>query len=242
MLIVLLKFLLAHIIGDFVLQSRTMVKRRTEHAGYLLVHVLLHGVVLLAFFAQELSAYGVSIAFIVTAHLAIDSLKIWLENKYPRYPLLFFSLDQLLHISVLVGVVFYSFGVPSLDTHVLSLEHIYLYVIAFLLICVVSPIILRIFFSKWQRELEVNNKKKESLLDAGLMIGILERLLIVFFIQVGFLSGIGFLLAAKSIFRFGDLANAKDTKFTEYILLGSLASFVMAIAIGYALRIALILT
>ncbi|VTP98075.1 Uncharacterised protein [Sphingobacterium daejeonense] len=32
------------------------------------------------------------------------------------------------------------------------------------------------------------------------------------------MEGVGFLLAAKSIFRFGDLTNAKDTKFTEYVL------------------------
>lgn len=85
----------------------------------------------------------------------------------------------------------------------------------------------------------MQTKRVETLLDAGMLIGIMERLMIVFFMQVGFLEGIGFLLAAKSIFRFGDLTNAKDTKFTEYVLVGTLASFLMAIAIGYALQLAL---
>ncbi|MFV0501856.1 MAG: hypothetical protein ACK5MH_09735 [Bacteroidales bacterium] len=46
------------------------------------------------------------------------------------------------------------------------------------------------------------------------------------------MSGIGFLLAAKSIFRFGDLKDSKDRKLTEYILIGTLLSFAVAIATG----------
>jgi hypothetical protein len=43
---------------------------------------------------------------------------------------------------------------------------------------------------------------------------------------------IGFLLAAKSVFRFGDLTRAKNRKLTEYILIGTLLSFLIAIATG----------
>ncbi|MBU6331829.1 MAG: hypothetical protein KGQ80_05390 [Bacteroidetes bacterium] len=39
-------------------------------------------------------------------------------------------------------------------------------------------------------------------------------------------------LINKSIFRFGDLKEAKDRKQTEYILIGTLLSFGMAVAIG----------
>lgn len=115
-----------------------------------------------------------------------------------------------------------------------------IFLIAFLLIICVSPIILRVMFSTWHKELEINNKKSESLIDAGWAIGVIERLLIVFFVLVDFLSGIGFLLAAKSIFRFGDLNNAKNTKFTEYVLIGTFVSFLLAICIAYLLKLALI--
>jgi hypothetical protein len=37
------------------------------------------------------------------------------------------------------------------------------------------------------------------------------------------------LLAAKSIFRFGDLKESKDVKLTEYILIGTLLSFGLGI-------------
>jgi hypothetical protein len=41
-----------------------------------------------------------------------------------------------------------------------------------------------------------------------------------------------FLLAAKSIFRFGDLKKVKDRKLTEYVLIGTLLSFGIAILVG----------
>lgn len=49
---------------------------------------------------------------------------------------------------------------------------------------------------------------------------------------VGCMEGIGFLLAAKSVFRFGELTKAKEVKITEYVLIGALSSFTIAILIG----------
>ena len=60
----------------------------------------------------------------------------------------------------------------------------------------------------------------------------LERLFVFIFVITGNWEGIGFLLAAKSVFRFGDLKESKDRKLTEYILIGTLLSFGIAIATG----------
>jgi hypothetical protein len=45
------------------------------------------------------------------------------------------------------------------------------------------------------------------------------------FVLINFGKESAFLLAAKSIFRFGDLKESKDVKLTEYILIGTLLSF-----------------
>jgi len=60
-------------------------------------------------------------------------------------------------------------------------------------------------------------------------------LFIFLFIVINYWQGIGFLLAAKSIFRFGDLTKSEDRNLTEYILIGTLLSFGIAIAtaMGY---------
>jgi cyanate permease len=65
--------------------------------------------------------------------------------------------------------------------------------------------------------------------NTGTYIGILERLLIFICIVSGFYEGIGYLLAAKSIFRFGDLTKAGHRSMTEYVLIGTLLSFTSAI-------------
>jgi hypothetical protein len=62
----------------------------------------------------------------------------------------------------------------------------------------------------------------------------MERLFVFTFVVMGRWEGIGFLMAAKSIFRFGDLKEAKDRKLTEYILIGTLLSFGIAMALGVA--------
>lgn len=239
MITLFLKLLLAHLLGDFVLQPRSWVRKRKEHIGYLLLHMLVHAVLLVILFLPELSDNLQLIIFIVCSHLLIDSLKIGWEKQWPYKPFHIFIIDQFLHLLAIMAVILYQFGLPEEWIPLVFSDKTMLYIIAFLLTTCVSPIVLRVFFSKWNKESDVATKPGTSLVDAGLLIGIMERLLIVLFIQLGFLSGIGFLLGAKSIFRFGDLTNAKDTKFTEYILLGTLASFVLGIGIGYGLKLGL---
>jgi RsiW-degrading membrane proteinase PrsW (M82 family) len=60
----------------------------------------------------------------------------------------------------------------------------------------------------------------------------LERLFVFGFIVTTHWEAVGFFLAAKSVFRFGDLKEAKDRKLTEYMLIGTLLSFGFAILIS----------
>lgn len=60
-------------------------------------------------------------------------------------------------------------------------------------------------------------------------IGNIERVFILTSVLTSNIEAVGFLLAAKSVFRFGDLNKAKEIKITEYVLLGTLASFSFAL-------------
>jgi len=88
---------------------------------------------------------------------------------------------------------------------------------------------MRVLMGKW--ELEEDNTEK-SLSQAGKYIGILERLFVFTFIVLNQWAAIGLLITAKSVFRFGDLSKAKDRKLTEYVLIGTLLSFGIAISTG----------
>ena len=76
----------------------------------------------------------------------------------------------------------------------------------------------------------------QGLPNAGKWIGYLERILVLTFIFTGNIEGIGFLLAAKSVFRFGELNRAKDIRTTEYVLIGTFTSFAIAILAGFAAK------
>lgn len=79
----------------------------------------------------------------------------------------------------------------------------------------------------------------KGLPNAGQLIGQLERFLIVLFVISGNVTGVGFLLTAKSVFRFGDIKDDDTQRRTEYYLIGSLASFAFAIVVGFAARLTL---
>jgi len=114
-----------------------------------------------------------------------------------------------------------------------------LLLLAFLLLTKVSSIIIKQFITQWQPENK--NENDASLAKAGRYIGILERLFVFVFVVTNHWEAIGFLIAAKSVFRFGDLTSSKDRKLTEYILIGTLLSFGLAILIGILYSYAVIM-
>ena len=82
---------------------------------------------------------------------------------------------------------------------------------------------------RWRNEIETPDREKDSLASSGLWIGMLERLLIVTFILIGEFSAIGFLIAAKSIIRFGDKDIVHPRNQSEYFLIGTVLSFCFAL-------------
>ena len=71
-----------------------------------------------------------------------------------------------------------------------------------------------------------------ELKNAGKLIGILERILVLTFVIIGKLEVVGFLIAAKSILRYKDTNTIK----TEYVLIGTMLSFGIAMMIGLAIN------
>ncbi|MCD6422561.1 MAG: hypothetical protein J7L42_00375 [Elusimicrobia bacterium] len=68
---------------------------------------------------------------------------------------------------------------------------------------------------------------------AGMIIGIFERFLILTFVLLNQYMAMGLIFTAKSIARFEDL---KKREFSEYYLVGTLASFSFAVVCGLILK------
>ncbi len=70
----------------------------------------------------------------------------------------------------------------------------------------------------------------------GRTIGALERALALTLVLLGEYAAIGWIIAAKSLARFKAL---EDREFAEYFLIGTLASFLLALVAGIGMRILL---
>lgn len=227
-MILFVKLLLAHLLGDFIWQPNSWVidKEIKKHKSiYLYLHILLHGV-LTAVLAGEISfiPYAVLIA---VSHGIIDIIKLNFQKEKTKRT--WFVVDQIAHILVLVGVV-----MIYQDKIVINFwqdNAFWILTTGLLLLTKPTSIFIKIIISIWAPESQ-NSHQDNSLIAAGNYIGILERLFVFGFILTGHFEAIGFLLAAKSIFRFGDLNEAKERKLTEYVLIGTLLSFGVAILAG----------
>jgi len=79
----------------------------------------------------------------------------------------------------------------------------------------------------------------EGLANGGLYIGYLERFLVLLLIVAGQPAGVGFLITAKSILRFGDVKESTQRKMTEYIIIGTFMSFAWGLLVALLTRLAL---
>ncbi|MDJ0663767.1 MAG: hypothetical protein QNJ75_04355 [Acidimicrobiia bacterium] len=67
----------------------------------------------------------------------------------------------------------------------------------------------------------------------GRWIGRFERTLIVLLLIAGAPTAVGLVVTAKSILRFPEITGDKPRMKPEYVLVGSLASWTLAVAVGY---------
>lgn len=235
-MILFIKLLLAHLLGDFIWQPNSWVadKEFKKHQSiYLYLHILLHGV-LAAILVGEIQFIPYAILIAVT-HGIIDLIKLNFQKESTKRT--WFVVDQMVHVLVLVGVVFLYKG--ETINFLWFNNQFWILITGVLFITKPTSIIIKTIISIWNPETQ-NSHDDNSLAKAGNYIGVLERLFVFCFILTGHFEAIGFLLAAKSIFRFGDLKEAKDRKLTEYVLIGTLISFGTAIATGLIVQVLLL--
>ncbi|MBF9036238.1 DUF3307 domain-containing protein [Rhodobacterales bacterium HKCCE2091] len=216
--------LLAHVAADFLLQTNWMAaEKENRHPGALATHIACVAITALA---ATGTLWHPALLALVIAHLAIDVLKSFL----PRGRLWPFMADQGLHLVSLVAVAALAPGIwedglwgghdwlaaaMALAAGAIAATEAGGYAVGFLL----AP------FGDAETD--------ASLPNGGKLIGRLERGLIFVMVMAGQPGGIGFLIAAKSVLRF-EASRDGDRRASEYIIIGTLASFGWAIAVAFA--------
>ncbi len=211
--------LLAHTFADFPFQTNWMVQNK-RHSLPMLAHI---GVVLVASILTTGTLHPV--IFVLAAfHMLIDAVKIaYFQNRLTS-----FLLDQSAHLVSIIVVAalvptLWSIGiwaaVPWLPSAMILLA-------GGLIATQAGGYAVGLLMQPWAKE------TPPGLRNGGRMIGTLERGLIFLLILTGQAAGIGFLIAAKSVLRFGTVKD--EGKLSEYVIIGTLASFGWAIAVSAA--------
>ena len=224
-----LSLVLAHIIGDFYLQTDKCCEQKETRkfkSWFLYVHTIIIG--LLSWMTVPSCSFGLWALMIAVSHFAIDAVKIHCPKG-----LWSFVIDQLFHLSILAAISTIYETTKELPLQMIDSPSLFstpLLILAILLCIKPANILIKLILEKYQVG---ESASCDNIKNAGALIGNLERLLTIVFVLLGQFEAIGFIVAAKSILRFKDTDTAK----TEYVLAGTFLSFGIAILCGLMTRI-----
>ena len=208
--------LFAHVVADFMLQTNKMVENKRSFKT-----LAIHGALVLATAQLALGHAAAPILLaLAIAHVAIDVIKTY--GNFRSFTA--FCVDQLAHLITLAATAYvaptlWATGAWSAMPNALPL------------MALATGVIITLFAGQYAIALFMRphsiRQQNKGLRDGGRQIGLLERGLIFLFILTGHPIGVGFLIGAKSILRFGTAS--RDQRTAEYVIIGTLASFGWAI-------------
>lgn len=245
--ILVLLMLTGHFLGDFYFQSNSLAVEKEKNIPKLFLHCLIYFIVMILvitpIFGSSAFIYALTASI---AHLIVDvvkfAYKLNCKNKFSeRKEAIIYLIDQAVHILCIIFIVlfisakqytiFYTGLIQSIyENNILSFDRIFSWILGLLII--VNPCKITIkkvlkgfkYESNYSKESNKNSDVHErgGKPNAGALIGILERSIVLLLLSVGQYSAIGFVLTAKSIARYKKISD--DIVFAEYYLIGTLLS------------------
>lgn len=217
----LIPLLCAHVLGDFLLQPDWMAGEKKRRMGILFQHAVIHGG-LAYLLLQQWGWWQVALGMALS-HALIDFFKSRVKTGPTS-----FLVDQAAHLLV-IFVAFILLKNGLLWQRITG-QSLMLMITGFVSAVWGGGHFIRLVAARLCEE----NKDLKAALGKGLknggaLIGKLERALIFLLVFMGQPGGVGFLIAAKSIIRFEE---AKKQPLAEYVLIGTLWSFGLAMAIA----------
>ena len=245
-----LAILLAHLAGDFPLQTESIIRAKQRGFAGLAIHGLVH---YLAVLASLLAFSPVRVGTVycqalLLAYVAFHVLLDFLKTRYLKLrgrpdstaP---FVIDQVLH--VLTAFVL-SLGLLRLSPFQLNTggmwtdpvkQRVLLILVTYAAVIFAGGYLVRSMTRSLTENMPApEGEDKAALRNAGLYIGWLERFLVLTALLVQSPAMVGLSLTGKSIARLGEL---KGPKFAEYFLIGTLLSVSLALGGGLFLMLTL---
>lgn len=239
---IFLLLFIGHFLGDYYFQTDKAIQNQSPRV--VLQHSLIYTISLI-FTTLPIFNWSIFILVLVISftHWIIDYIKYHYrrihELSYGKLVFIYL-IDQMLHIIIIL--ITGSFLIinqvevnylSNLDNIILQLELNPEIILSWILILFIiykpSSISIRIILDHF----EPKHKKEEDvgIENAGALIGIFERLIILLMLYAGQFTTIGFVLTAKSVARYNKIS--EDPQFAEYYLLGTLLSSLLIIVSYY---------
>ncbi len=209
--------LFAHTLADFLFQTNWMVQNKRQT-----LPMLAHIAVVLATAIVMTGNLHPLIFVLAAVHMAIDAVK----AAYFPPRLRPFLVDQAAHLASIIAVAalqpdLWATGIWANTPWLIS---VMVLLAGLILVTQAGGYAIGMLMQPWADD------TPSGLRNGGRVIGTLERGLIYVLILTGQAAGIGFLIAAKSVLRFGAVKD--EGKLSEYVIIGTLASFGWAIIVS----------
>lgn len=240
-------FLLAHILGDFYIQTGKMAEKKEKSVKWVLIHGLCYcGIMMLI--SLPIMSGKIVLAAIVSSilHLVIDVAKYVYNSATTSKGKMtqiiernMFFIDQLFHVICLVTIAYWLAASKTIIREWNIINDFFnvvgkseLTVLSWLLALLVihkpANITIQKLLMIYKPKTREKDKKNDN--NAGRFIGTVERIIMLIFLSIGQYSAIGLVLTAKSIARYDRISKEKD--FAEYYLLGTLISTAVVIVVS----------
>ncbi|HLX67771.1 MAG TPA: DUF3307 domain-containing protein, partial [Puia sp.] len=171
----LIKLILAHLITDFILQPAGWVEQRNKKhfdSPKLYLHVLLTASLAYLFIGWR---YWVVALVILTSHFIID---VW--KSYRPRSILYFLLDQALHLGVICGCWLVTFKywnvLDDINRRLDTDRNIWIGLVGFVFATVPAGILIGELTKHWSEKID---DPGNSLVNAGKWIGMAERVIVL---------------------------------------------------------------
>lgn len=220
-----------HILGDFFLQTDKMASGKNRILILFLHSLIVSGATYL--FLGNFK-YWLVFGIIFSTHFIIDLLK----QKIKLKSIISFAADQILHLIVILLIANLFNGYKCYWEYYLGNNYLLMVILisGVVLLTRTSSILITLIMEPFTNTLNQNTHELKGFENAGRLIGYLERILILIFVFTNYLSGIGFLIAAKSVLRFGEIKNKSDRMMAEYIIIGTFLSFGIGIVLSIGIK------
>ena len=236
----LLLMMLGHVLGDFYFQTDKITSDKDEKIKGVIVHAVEYFVSVLVVTLPVINFEMFIMALCMSVvHFVIEIIKyILLKKKKIKKSGRLFVGNQILHlISIFIlSYILYCQNIQMAHFRIIreigmafgiNFEMIAKWMLAILVLHTPSNILIQSLLSGYKPKkdngnlIEVDNK-------VGRKIGTIERLIMLMFISMDQYAAMGLVLTAKSIARYDKIA--KNEKFAEYYLLGTLLSTACVVA------------